>query len=35
MFAYAPDNPQRVANAINKVGGHATIIHSGDGVRIA
>ena len=35
MFAYAPDDPQRVANAINKVGGHATIIHSGDGVRIA
>jgi hypothetical protein len=34
MFAYAPEDPYKIVNAIKKAGGHATIIHSGDGVRI-
>ena len=34
MFAYAPDNPTNIVNAINKSGGSAVIIHGEDGVRI-
>jgi len=34
MFAFAPDNPQAVAEAIEKVGGEATIIRQAEGTRI-
>ena len=34
MFAMAPDNPQAVAEAIEKVGGEATIIQQGEGTKI-
>ena len=34
MFAYAPDNPEKVANAIKKAGGKAYTIHSEVGTRI-
>mgnify|MGYP001156976919 FL=1 len=34
MFAYAPEDPYKIVNAIKKAGGDATIINSGDGVRI-
>ena len=33
MFAYAPENPQRVANAITASGGEATVIHIDEGTR--
>ncbi|MBO0936954.1 GHMP kinase [Fibrella sp. HMF5335] len=33
MFAYAPDNPQRVADAITAAGGEATVIHIDEGTR--
>ena len=34
MFAFAPDNPQAVAEAIEKVGGEATIIRQAEGTKI-
>jgi len=34
MFAIAPDNPQAVAKAIEKVGGEATIIRQEEGTKI-
>ncbi|MCH8011061.1 MAG: GHMP kinase [Candidatus Marinimicrobia bacterium] len=34
MFAYAPDNPEKVAKAIELVGGKAYIIHPDTGTRI-
>ncbi len=34
MFAYAPDNPKKVANAIENAGGKAYIVHSDKGTRI-
>ena len=34
MFAYAPDNPEKVANSIKKSGGKAYTIHSEVGTRI-
>jgi len=34
MFAYAPDNPDQVAEAIEKVGGRAYVIQSDSGTRI-
>ncbi|MBN4081465.1 hypothetical protein JYT44_03780 [Caldithrix abyssi] len=34
MFAYAPDNPEAVAEAIESVGGKAYIIHPDEGTRI-
>ena len=34
MFAIAPDNPQAVAEAIEKVGGEATIIRQVEGTKI-
>ena len=33
MFAFAPDNPQAVAEAIEKVGGEATIIRQVEGTK--
>jgi galactokinase len=34
MFAYAPNNPEHVAEAIEKVGGKAYIIQGDEGTRI-
>lgn len=34
MFSYAPDHPERVADAIEKSGGKAYIVHSDDGTII-
>ena len=34
MFVYAPDNPEKVVEAIEKVGGKAYTIHSETGTRI-
>ena len=34
MFAYAPDNPKKVANAIENAGGKAYIVKSDIGTRI-
>ena len=34
MFAFAPDNPQSVAEAIEKVSGEATIIRYAEGTKI-
>ena len=34
MFAYAPDNPKKVANAIENAGGKAYIVQSDIGTRI-
>jgi galactokinase len=34
MFAYAPDKPDEVADAIKKAGGIPYIIEVGDGTRI-
>jgi len=34
MFVYAPENPQKVAEAIEKAGGKAYIITPGEGVRL-
>ena len=34
MFAYAPDNPIKIVDAINRSGGNAVIINGEDGVRI-
>ena len=34
MFAYAPDNPLKIVDAINRSGGNAVIINGEDGVRI-
>jgi galactokinase len=31
MFAYAPDNPQKVAEAIEKVGGKSYIVQIDEG----
>ena len=33
MFAYAPDHPEKVAEAIEKVGGKAYIVYSDDGTK--
>ncbi|MFQ5649416.1 MAG: mevalonate kinase [bacterium] len=33
MFAYAPENPQEVARAIDKAGGKASLVRSAEGVR--
>ena len=35
MFAYAPDNPEAVAEAIESVGGKAYIMSSGDGTKLS
>ena len=34
MFVYAPDNSEKVAEAIKNVGGNPYIINSGKGTRI-
>ena len=34
MFAYAPDNPSNIVNAIKRSGGSAVIINGEDGVRM-
>ena len=34
MFAYAPENPEPVAEAIESVGGKAYIIHSDEGTKV-
>jgi len=34
MFVYAPENPQKVAKAIEKAGGKAYIIHIDVGVKV-
>ena len=34
MFAYAPNNPEQVAEAIEKVGGKAYIVQKDEGTRI-
>ena len=34
MFAYAPENPQKVANAIENVGGKSYIVKMGNGLKI-
>ena len=34
MFAYAPDNPKKVADAIESVGGRAYIIEKDEGTKI-
>jgi galactokinase len=34
MFAYAPDDPQKVADAIEKVGGKAYIVNVGEGLEV-
>ena len=34
MFAYVPQNPEKVVEAIEKTGGKAYIIHSEVGTRI-
>ena len=34
MFAYAPENPQKVAEAIEAAGGKAYIIKVDDGMRV-
>ena len=34
MFAYIPQNPEKVVEAIEKTGGKAYIIHSEEGTRI-
>jgi len=34
MFAYAPENPDAVAEAIEKVGGEATVIRQVEGTKI-
>jgi galactokinase len=34
MFAYAPSNPEQVAEAIEKVGGKAYIVQKAEGTRI-
>jgi galactokinase len=31
MFAYAPNNAEKVVEAINRVNGHAQIIHTDEG----
>ena len=33
MFAYAPENPEQIAEAIEKEGGKSYIIHSGEGTK--
>jgi hypothetical protein len=33
MFAYAPENPDAVAEAIEKVGGEATVIRQVEGTK--
>ncbi len=33
MFAYAPENPDVVAAAIERVGGQPFIVHVGEGAR--
>jgi galactokinase len=34
MFAYSPDSPEKVAEAIEKVGGKAYIVKIDDGTRV-
>jgi len=34
MFAYAPEDPERVARAIEEVGGRAYVIHQDQGVHM-
>jgi galactokinase len=34
MFAYAPDDPQTVAEAIESVGGKSYIIRSDEGTKV-
>ena len=34
MFAYAPDNPEKVAEAIKNAGGETFLIHSDIGTQI-
>jgi hypothetical protein len=34
MFAYAPSNAAAVAEAIEKSGGAAHIVHAGEGARV-
>ena len=34
MFAYAPDNPEKVAEAIKNAGGKTYLIHSDIGTQI-
>jgi galactokinase len=34
MFAYAPNNPEHVAEAIEKAGGKAYIVQKDEGTRI-
>jgi galactokinase len=33
MFAYAPDDPEKVAVAVEKAGGQAFIVHIDEGVK--
>ena len=34
MFAYAPEDPERVAESINKVGGRSYIVHCDTGTKL-